>query len=145
MTGDNGILKRAAEAKEENEKAQTDEQGNLKKYDEIISDYTGVDWNIAKANATKHPDQKNSDVIAIGTNGKSVNMDLWEYNLDEETGGYGLTDEMSLKTTASSDASKGYLGDNFENIIIPQFIKINREAEWVSVTNLDWTFLIVQI
>lgn len=88
---------------------------------------------------------KKSDVIAIGTNGKSVNMDLWEYNLDEETGGYGLTDEMSLKTTASSDASKGYLGDNFENIIIPQFIKINREAEWVSVTNLDWTFLIVQI
>ncbi len=43
LTGDNGILKRAAEAKEENEKAQTDEQGNLKKYDEIISDYTGVD------------------------------------------------------------------------------------------------------
>ena len=62
LTGDNGILKRAAEAKEENEKAQTDEQGNLKKYDEIISDYTGVDWNIAKANATKHPDQKNSDL-----------------------------------------------------------------------------------
>lgn len=44
-------------------------------------------------------------------------MDLWEYNLDEETGGYGLNDEMSLKTTASSDASKGYLGDNFSKNI----------------------------
>ena len=41
LTGDNGILTRAKEAKEKTEIAQNDEQDILTKYEDIIEEYTG--------------------------------------------------------------------------------------------------------
>ena len=31
-----------------------------------------------------HPDQKNSTAIGVGPDGRPVNMDLWEYSLEED-------------------------------------------------------------
>ena len=140
LTGQNGILKRTNEAKMDTAMAQKEEEKNIEKMTDIITDYTNIDWNYAKQNTKKHPDQKESQAIAIGTNGKTVNMDLWEYNYDDVTGGYGLNDSVSLQTTASANASSGYQGKDWDNIVIPQYIKADSTSEWIAVTNLDWTF-----
>ena len=103
----------------------------------------GIDWNEAMANAVSPASQdeaRNEGVIGIGTNGQPIDMDLWEYTFDESTNGYGLNDSISLSTTASAEASKGYLGSDFENIIIPQYISKDNGKNWIAVTNLDWVF-----
>ena len=102
-----------------------------------------IDWNEKMASAVppeSQDEERNNGVIGIGTDGNPVDMDLWEYNFDDATGGYGLNDETSLETTASADASKGYLGNNFDNIVIPQYISKDNGESWNKVTNLDWTF-----
>ena len=81
LTGDNGILTRVQEAKEETEQAQKDEENILNSYEDKINEYIGIDWDTALANAQKHPDQKISTAIGVGTDGRSVNMDLWEFTL----------------------------------------------------------------
>ena len=140
LTGDNGILTRAQEAKNKTEQAQKDEENILDSYENLINEYAGIDWDTVLANAEKHPDQKTSTAIGVGTNGRVVNMDLWEYNFDDATNGYGLNDSVSLITTASAEASKGYSGTDFENIVIPQYISIDNGENWTPVTNLDWLF-----
>lgn len=102
-----------------------------------------IDWNEKMTSAVapeSQDEERNNGVIGIGTDGNPIDMDLWEYNFDNTTGGYGLNDETSLVTTASADASKGYLGNNFNNIVIPQYISIDNGKTWDKVTNLDWTF-----
>ena len=44
LTGQNGILNRATEAKEETEKANTEEKATLNKYEDIINQYASG-WN----------------------------------------------------------------------------------------------------
>ena len=47
----------------------------------------GLDWNEAMANAVApetQDEERNKDVIGIGTDGKPVDMDLWEYSLLED-------------------------------------------------------------
>ena len=86
LTGNNGILTRAEEAKNKTEEAQKDEENTLNSYEDKINEYAGIDWDTALANAQKHPDQKTSTAIGIGTDGRAVNMDLWEYTkLDDGT------------------------------------------------------------
>lgn len=140
LTGENGILQRAGEASKKTEKAQKEEQDILNSYEDQINEYAGIDWDTVLANATKHPDQKTSTAIGVGSDGKAVNMDLWEYNFDDVTNGYGLNDSASLTATASADASKGYTGTDFNNIVIPQYISIDDGENWTPVTNLDWLF-----
>ena len=111
--------------------------------DNILKDMGIVDWEKAKAEAVapaSQDEERNNGVIGIGANGNPVDMDLWEYELDEVTGGYGLNDATSLATEASADASAGYLGEDFTNINIPQYISKDNGATWTAVTNLDWTF-----
>ena len=140
LTGENGILTQARNTKNVTENAQKEEEKRLTSYEDKITEYVGIDWNTTLANAQRHPEQKNSAAIGVGTNGKSVNMDLWEYTYDDITGGYGLNDITSLTTTTSTNASKGYKGTNFENIVIPQYISIDEGQNWTPVTNLDWVF-----
>ena len=92
LTGQNSILNRAKEAKEKNLKSQKEEQSVLNNYEEKISNYVGVDWEYAKSSAKAPEEQKeirNNNVIGLGTDGKPVNMDLWEYTLLEDNT-YGL-------------------------------------------------------
>ena len=140
ISGENGIIQRAVEAREEMEEAEKIEQNTLNNYEDTINEYMGIDWDTVLANAQKHLEQKTSTAIGVGTNGRAVNMDLWEYSFDDVTNGYGLNDSVSLTATASADASKGYNGTNFDNIVIPQYISTNEGESWTPVTNLDWLF-----
>lgn len=140
LTGQNGILTQAQNAKERTEQAEKDEKTDLDATEDLINQYAGIDWDTVLFNAEKHPEQKISTAIGVGTNGKPVNMDLWEYNYDDITGGYGLNDITSLTTSASSNASKGYEGTDFDNIVIPQYISVDEGESWTPVTNLNWTF-----
>lgn len=131
LTGQNGILNRTREAKEKTLSAQQEENSILTSYEAQISNYVGIDWEQAKANAKAPEEQKeerNNGVIGIGTDGKVVNMDLWEYTkLDDGT--YGLNTVNGLDSTGSSGRNKGYRGaftDKGEIIgTIPTYISID--------------------
>lgn len=101
-----------------------------------------INWNEAMASARAPESQieeRNNGVIGIGTDGKPVNMDLWEYTL-LDNGTYALNDKDTI--SGNSD-TKGYLG-NIENGkiegTVPQYIKNSSETEFKKVTNLYETF-----
>ena len=84
-------------------------------------------------------EERNKGVIGIGTDGKPVNMDLWEYTLLDD-GTYGLNDKDSL---SDINKNKGYLGGFEDGKIIgeiPQYISIDFGKNYSSVTNLFATF-----
>ena len=95
LTGENGILTRAQEAKNKTEQAQKDEENILSSYEDKINEYAGLDWNTALTNAEKHPAQKTSTAIGVGADGRAVNMDLWKYTkLDDGT--YALNSDETM-------------------------------------------------
>ena len=146
LTGENGILVQAQKAKEETEKEQKEEENILNSYEDKMNEYIGIDWDAVLANAEKHPDQVTSTAIGVGTNGKPVNMDLWEYTkLDDGT--YALNDKdtiTAIKEENWSEVNIGYNGKITEGGEIegkiPQYIKSESDNTFVKVTNLDCTF-----
>ena len=140
LTGQNGILNRAVEAKEEATLAREKEKNNLNNYEEQMSKYIGIDWNLAKQNTQRHPEQKNSKAIGIGTDGKTVNMDLWEYTkLEDEN--YGLNDAESL--TDNGIKTAGYLGEIIDGKIegtVPKYIKDENDDDFFEVINMAYSF-----
>ena len=142
LTGDNGILTRANDAKEKTEQAEQEEREDLDATEDLINEYVGIDWNAALANAEKHPDQKTSTAIGVGTDGRAVNMDLWEYTkLDDGT--YGLNDEESLSygETRTSSYSGNIINGQIEGTI-PQYIKNETDATFIEVTDLSYLFFL---
>ena len=191
LTGDNGILTRAQDAKNKTEEAEDIEkirlavseaqigengyqkldQNNLQEAidnqfegrdvvvsdngdgtftiscldtlkDYIISDNSieeGIDWNEAMANAVtpeSQDEERNEGIIGIGTDGKPVDMDLWEYTLLED-GTYCLN---TKETINGENKTAGYLGDIIDGRIvgsIPQYIY---NGKWIQVTSLYRTF-----
>ena len=117
---------------------------------DTLKDYTisgnnieeGIDWNEAMANAVapeSQDEERNENVIGIGTDGKPVDMDLWEYTILED-GTCGLNDENSIKDVGKN---KGYLGEYANGEIIgtiPQYISINNGKTYIPVTNMFATF-----
>ena len=199
LSGDNGILQRATEAKEKTEIGQEKEvvelatisaqmgekyqslnQVNLQKeidkqYGEgktIVRDngdstFTvsfieskreyditskgvekGKDWNEIMQNAKAPEEQKeerNAGVIGIGTDGKTVNMDLWEYTLNNGT--YTLNDIDDIKAEDANTENKGYLGKIINGKIegtVPMYIKGKSDKNFIPVTNLKDTFINLQ-
>ena len=143
LTGQNGILNRTREAKEKTLSAQQEENSILTSYENQISNYVGIDWEQAKANAKAPEEQKeerNNGVIGIGTDGKTVNMDLWEYTkLDGGT--YGLNDQESLTDTGTK--TTGYIGKIVDGKIegfVPKYIKGKNDNDFFEVTNMAYTF-----
>ena len=143
LIGQNGILNRTREAKEKTLSAQQEENSILTSYEDQISNYVGIDWEQAKANAKAPEEQKeerNNGVIGIGTDGKSVNMDLWEYTkLDDGT--YGLNDQESLTDTGTK--TTGYIGKIVDGKIegfVPKYIKGKNDNDFFEVTNMAYTF-----
>lgn len=146
LTGQNGILNRATEAKESTLQSEREEKNQLANYENMISNYIGIDWEEAKANAKAPEEQKeerNNNVIGIGTDGKPVNMDLWEYTLLED-GTYGLNTKNSLDSSGTSGRSAGYKGhftDNGEITgTIPTYISTDNGKNFGEVTSLVHTF-----
>ena len=146
LTGENGIIQRAVEAREETEEAEKIEQNTLNSYEDTINEYMGIDWDRVLANAEKHPDQKTSTAIGVGTDGRAVNMDLWIYSLYDN--GYALN---SLEVLDGNIQSSGYLNENIETDstkedygkikgTIPTYISEDNGATWKPVVNLNRTF-----
>lgn len=85
----------------------------------------------------KHPEQTNSTAVAIGTDGKPVNLDLWAYVSDGYQ--YSLQNEEYVGG-GNYAPTNAYLGDDFENIIIPQYIKDEGDEKFKPVVDLYFTF-----
>ena len=146
LTGDNGILTQAQNAKNKTEQADENEQNILNNYEEKINEYAGIDWDTVLANAKKHPEQKVSTAIGVGTDGKAVNMDLWEYTLLED-GTYILLSVNSLNAVENklwSDVDSGYKGNyDTEGKIsgsIPNYISTNDGNNYIPVTSISNLF-----
>ncbi len=107
----------------------------------------GIDWNEAMRNAVAPKSQdevRNEGTIGIGTDGKPVDMDLWEYVLLEDKT-FALNDEEALNDTNKTPGYK--FGDDGENIIdgkiigkVPQYISIDGGKTYQPVTDLTCTF-----
>ena len=143
LMGDNGILTKANEAKIETENSQNTEIEKLNNIEDEITNITGVNWEEAFKTATKHPDQQYSTAIGLGTNGKVVNMDLWEFTLLEDDT-YGLNTLENLNTDVSSGVTSGYKGKFTETGqiegTIPQYISEDNGKTYKEVTDLKWLF-----
>mgnify|MGYP004505354375 FL=1 len=104
----------------------------------------GKDWNEIMQNAKAPEEQKeerNAGVIGIGTDGKTVNMDLWEYTLNNGT--YTLNDIDDIKAEDANTENKGYLGKIINGKIegtVPMYIKGKNDKNFIPVTNLKDTF-----
>ncbi len=111
------------------------------------SEETGstVDWNkiLEEANKNpesfKHPEQSetNND-IGIGTDGKPVNMDLWNYQK--------ITDKNEIMlSTWRSGRGPGYSNKNIKNGKIqgkiPAYIKPAGSDKFYTVTSMEYTFV----
>ena len=117
----------------------------------IMNISNGIDWEKAMKEAKAPEEQKNKNVIGIGTNGQTVNMDLWKYTYDSVTGGYGLNDKEVFQnkeynengTNLENVRSAGYLGkeEEYDKIIIPQYISEDGGKNYIPVTSLYRTFM----
>ena len=140
LTGENSILKQAQRAKTETENKQKEEESILSEYESKINQYKNIDWNKVLANAEKHPEQKESNVVGVGTDGNAVNMDKWEFTLLDD-GTFGLNDEESLATTGTRTSGyKGKIQNGEIEGTIPKYIKISDSDEFRVVSRLDFTF-----
>lgn len=112
---------------------------------------SGINWDKAKREAKIPEEQKNKNVIGIGTNGQTVNMDLWKYTYDTVTGGYGLNSKEVFQnieynengTNTETIRTAGYIGKetDYNNIIIPQYISEDDGKNYIPVTSLYRTFM----
>ena len=88
-------------------------------------------------------DAKNEGVIGIGTDGKTVDMDLWEYS-PLENGSFGLNTEEGLDSSGNSGRHTGYKGGYTDDgrIIgsIPIYISMDNGDNFVPVTSLVHSF-----
>lgn len=129
-------------------------KGKVDKVEKSTNEDENIDWTeiLADANENpekyKHSEQETSQYIGIGTDGKPVNMDLWicQYSFAGNTGGiisaengYALFNGRQEEGMWYS-LGRAYLGTDFTNIIIPQYIKGIGDTEFLPVTSLTSTF-----
>lgn len=103
-----------------------------------------INWNDIMKTAKAPENQKeerNNGVIGIGTDGKTVNMDLWEYTKLAD-GTYALNDEATLN--GEGTRTSGYDNANLVNGKIqgsvPKYIKTSLDDSFIEVTNVDFLF-----
>ena len=93
-----------------------------------------IDFDTKYVAPSSQDEERNEGVIGIGTDGKPVDMDLWEYTLLED-GTYDL---------CNKDDKSGYIGDLNDNGEIegniPQYISSDKGQSYNKVTNLTRTF-----
>lgn len=144
----NGIIQRSKDAREQYGQARENEQQQLDDVSNWIEDQTTViNWEELiedfkkNPNKYKHPEQKETNKnIGIGTDGKTVNMDLWHYKVDSDRTGIIMNDG-----TTSAKYYPGYDNANItaEGTIIgkmPQFIYDDETDKVYPVTSLAGTF-----
>ncbi len=97
------------------------------------------DWDEIFENATKHPDQsETNEIIGLDSDGNPVNMDNWKTFEDTIYGGVGLG------TGYGSNLSRGYVGTVNAGKIdgeIPAYVKLaGSDKGFLPVTCMDSTF-----
>ena len=199
LTGQNGILKKASEAKKQNRIAQNGELVNLSAIDalsqgegtitdanlktalnnnigegkyEITGDATNgwtvtvdgedyrveatgmvnengsntgsINWDKILEDANKNPesmkhkDQVKSSLIGIGTDGKPVNMDLWNPSKDND--GYWSLESM-MSAYHREPVYNGGIDDDGRIVgKIPQYIYNEEKERFMEVTSLEYAF-----
>ena len=110
--------------------------GYIIRYSELYAG--GIDWELAKAEATKHPNQSSTNGdIGIGTDGNPVNLDLWTYTVINGN-------EISLNDDYGCGCFPGYSNTKIVNGEIqgkvPQYIKIAGQTDFYPVTSMEYTF-----
>ena len=99
---------------------------------------------------SEQAESRNNGYVGVGTDGNTVNLDLWEYTIDNSKG-YTLNNNIEdLKETSIIDMSGscGYVaGENEENIVdgkvkgcVPMYIKSIQSESWVAITSMFATF-----
>ena len=148
LTGQNGILKRAAEAKTKTDEAENQENERMQGYEDVINQYVGGDENVIQPeDIEKEPEkclemakaigQSKTENIGIGTDGKLVNLDLWKYEKTDDGNG------INLGRAHISGTEAGYIGDIVENRIqgkIPQYVYLKDDNKCYPVLELFGTF-----
>ena len=108
-------------------------------------DDTNSDFDIIFVSPKSQDEDRNKNVIGIGTNGEPVDMDLWEYTLmkDEK---YVLNDAQYIDENVDDknlQRSPGYIGEIQNGSIIgkiPQYISRDNGKTYTEVTSLRDTF-----
>ena len=146
------LIDKAQEAGEETKTAYEQEQALGKSLDvggvkyngineyvaALRAKHSSIDWEKILEDAEKHPDQEYTEDIGVGTDGNPVNLDLWYYVQTDDG-------DISLgEADAYGPPMRGY---DMTNIIdgkiqgtVPQYIKIDGESEFRSVTTMYGTF-----
>lgn len=155
--GENGLIRSAESARDFylNDTKYTEESiSNVESYIDGIINGEEIDWEQAMADA-KAPDsqdeERNEGVIGLGTDGKPVDMDLWEWNFDKVTDGYALNDAEVLQNTEYNSSgtntetirNAGYLGNIIDGKIessIPVYISTDNGKTYQEVKSLYRTF-----
>ena len=127
VLGENGLITQAKEAKSKTYEAKDSESKTMSEIEKYINDYVEIDWENTLASAKKHPEQKNSNTIGVGTDGKSVNMDLWEYT-EKEDGTYLVVYKGNILENGNIESE------------IPQMIK-EENSKFKEVTDLTNCFI----
>ena len=120
---------------------------------DTLKDYTilgnnineGIDWNEAMVSAVapeSQDEERNENVIGIGTDGKPVDMDNWDYVL-LDNGTFGLNSIKDI-SGGSSSWKAGYLGAYTEKGeiegAVPTYISVDRGNTFQKVTETTMTF-----
>ena len=151
VLGQNGIVTKAKDARSKTEQAKQNDLASMDQFvkdiDDILNDgeSPSVDWNEILKKADENPNQfrdkeqqsTNKD-IGIGTDGKAVNLDRWNYDTDPDNGVANLRG-----TQGNGGGNPGYVGKIENGRIIgkvPQYIKKDGEDAWCEVTDLSSTF-----
>ena len=124
LTGQNGILNRAVEAKEKTEKAQKDEEEKMQEYESVIDQYTGTipeglkvgstvtyspsgtyNWQAKYCSSEKT--EGTDDVTLNSANGQSYNITEWKV-LSIENGKVELVPTNPTEGTVYLGQAQGY-------------------------------------
>ena len=148
---DSNIIGHAQNAADSYELGKGKEEGDIKDAEDLLNKYANggnngtIDSAVLLAKfkenpeAFKHPDQRadNGD-RAIGTDGKAVNMDYWNYTIINDE-----TKEIALYKVVGSEKHAAYTENIIDGKIIgavPQYIKCEGVEGIYTVTSMEQTF-----
>ena len=104
-----------------------------------------VDWGsiLEDANSNpekyKHPEQKVSEEIGIGTDGEPVNMDKWDFRYNYDSNGYEPNVEVDYGDVNGNQYSGEIIDGRIEGFI-PKYIYNEENGEFLLVKSIDYLF-----
>ena len=138
ITGQSGILSQAQEAQQRTELAKIEEEQKIEQMEQLIEN-NGEAPNTLE-DFTKNPDkyqkpdsQTETDDVGISEDGKVIDMDLWNYEIDEETESFELV-ALGMNSGLSGVPSFTFIPDGkggYEGIKITTDSEGKKIAEFI--------------